>query len=97
MSIFQRVGNSQSLVNPLKKSEPLEFKKVDIENETEKCSLEQMMDFCQSKLKGESPLISRTFINLENSTDFGGISVMQWNILSQGKDSINNYYSRSPL
>jgi hypothetical protein len=49
-----------------------------------------MMDFCQSKLKGEPPLIPRNFINLENLTDFGGISVMQWNILSQGKGSINN-------
>lgn len=48
----------------------------------EKYSIQQMMEFCVSNLNANHSLLSRNFINCDVSKD--EISVMQWNILSQG-------------
>lgn len=50
----------------------------------EKCSAEEMMEFCKKQLKDEPSLMSRDLIRLGNTPESDGIRLMQWNILSEG-------------
>ena len=81
-------GNTHSFLNAIKKSEPLEYKKVVDQNLNENCSSEEMMEFCKRKLKDELSFISRDLIHLGNSSESEGIRLMQWNILSEGNDPL---------